>query len=89
MLCFFGVCCAFRSSIPTDLVKTSLVTCMSTEDSMRPVVEKDALKEALSELLDEMPAFREWKKGAKPSSGQEAGPSDAAGSSRSSAATEM
>ena len=62
---------------------------MSSEDSVRPVVEKDALKEALSELLDEMPAFREWKKGAKPSSGQEAGPSDAAGSSRSSTATEM
>ena len=46
---------------------------MSSEDSVHPIVEKDTLKEALSELLDEMPAFREWKKGAKPSSGQEAG----------------
>ena len=61
---------------------------MSSEDSVRPVVEKDALKEALSELLDEMPAFREWKKGAKSSSGQEAGPSDTAGTSRSSTETE-
>ena len=55
---------------------------MSAEESVRPVVEKGLLKEALSELLDEMPAFREWRKGMKPSNGQGAGPSDAAGSSR-------
>ena len=55
---------------------------MSEEESVRPVVEKDTLKEALAELLNEMPAFRAWKEGGKPSAVRGAGPSDAGPSSR-------
>ena len=55
---------------------------------VRPVIEKDILKKALSELLDEMPAFREWRKGTKPSNVQGVGPSHEAESSRPSGPAE-
>ena len=44
---------------------------MSSEETVHPIIKKDALKEALSELLNEMPVLRAWTKGAKLLEGKE------------------
>ena len=85
VLLTLSICLLFICQSP--LVTTSLTMCL--EDSMCPIVEKDALKKELLELLDVMLMFREWKKGANTSGGQEAGQSDVAGWSLSSRTSEM